>query len=435
LTALGEEFASSALELARSLWAELGVGDAPRRHDWQALDLEPLIIFTAACAAADARLRSRTIDWCIANSGYVSGVRLHHFWRLADKSTRRAVEEYVATIESATRQASSPEARASPRPRRRPRVRPDLRRPSLVQLRLRGVVGVSVRAEIMKLLLADPARPRTASSLATSAGYGKSALMRGLDMLTTAGITTVERAGSLLVYRLSRPAALGHLLEALPAAFPDWWAAFKVIDGIGRYARVADREPAHRVAAATRLLQEVRSELQRVPAGSLPPRVTDAGTIGEFEDWARAFVAEQARAGGTAGPAREVVYTVHRLLLGGWIATVSEAGDHPRPLALSGSPELRPDRRARRRMPEDEVGAAADVIESMLLDMRTRGLQRSQGSVVLRESVADSLIPALSREFASELLEPIHKGQSAAFTEEFLQRWFTDRRRRLSETG
>ena len=130
-----------------------------------------------------------------------------------------------------------------------------------------------------------------------------------------------------------------------------------------------------------------------------------------------------------------MVYTVHRLLLGGWIATVMQLGDQPRPLALSDSPELRPDRRAHRRLREDEVGAAADVIESMLTDMRTRDLQRSQGSLVPRQSVSDSLLPAMSREFASELLQPMHKGESATFTQEFLQRWFLNRRHRFTAAG
>jgi len=435
LTVLGDEIASSALELSRSLWAEFGVGDAPQRHEWQALDLEPLILFTASFGSADGLLRSKSIEWCVANSRFLSGHRLHHFWRLADKSTRRAVEGYVATLESASRLTSVPESPEATRRRPRARVPPDLRRPSLIQLRLRAVFGLSVRAEILRLLLADPSRPRTASSLAASAGYGRGALVQALEMLSMAGIVTVERAGSLLVYRLSRPTALGQVLEVLPTAFPDWWAVFRVIEGILRYTRVSDRPPAGRVASAARLLHALRNELHRLPELSQPPRVTDAGAIEAFEDWAREFLAGHGAAGVSAGYAREVSYTVHRLLLGGWMATVREAGEQPRPLALSDAPELRPDRSARRRLKDDEVGAAADVIESVLLDMRTRDLRRSQGSLVPKESVSDSLIPEMSRDFATELLHPIQKGQSATFTEEFLQRWFANRRDRVTATG
>ena len=434
LSAFSDDIASSALALAQSLWAELGGADAPRRHDSQAIDLEPLIIFTACCVSGDPRLRTRTIDWCAANGRYVSAFRLHHFSRQSPASTRRAAERYISRVDSGARQASHAESPAAGR-RARPSLIPDLRRPALIQLRLRAMVGVFARAEILKLLLADPDRPQTASSLVATAGYGKGGLAQALDMLTMAGITSVNPAANRSVYKLSRPVELAQALNGLPASFPDWWAVFTVIDAILRYARGASKDPARRVAAAAKLLHDVRSDLERVPAGARPPPITSASSIAAFDQWARAFVGDLSGAKATMEYGREVVYTVHRLLLGGWMATVKEAGDQPRPLALSDGPELQEDRRAHRRMNLDEVGAAADVIESMLLDTRTRDLQRRHGSLVSRQSASDSLLPAMSREFASELLQPMHKGHSANFSEEFLQRWFASRRQRFSATG
>jgi hypothetical protein len=427
LSEFSDAIASSVLDLVRSLWAELGVGDAHRGHEWQALDLEPLIVFTAFCSAADARLRDRTIAWCVANSRHVSGLRLHHFSHGADPSTRRAVERYVATIVSTTRKASR-------LGRTGPLDGPDLRRPSLIQLRLRALVGVSARAEVLRLLLADPERPRTASSLAGPAGYGRGGLAQALEMLTTAGITSAERAGNRTVYRLNRPAQMVEMLNGLPAAFPDWWAVFRVTEGVLRYARDAAEEPARRAASAVRLLTDLHDELQHWPAEGRPPRIAGPSSLAAFDQWARDFVAAQANPSRSTAQTREVAYTVHRLLLGGWIATVKEEGDQPRPLALSDGPELRNDRRARRRLREDEVGAGADIIESMVTDMRTRDLQRSQGSLVRRASL-DSMLPAMSREFAAELLQPMQKGQSATFTQEFLQRWFASRRARFTAAG
>jgi hypothetical protein len=417
-----DDVANSALTLARSLWAELGVSDAPRRHDWQALDLEPLIIFTACCALSDGRLRAMTIDWCMANIRYVSSVRLHHFCRQAGPHARRAAERYIGAIESGAK--------------RRPRMTltPDLRRPSLIQLRLRALVGVSARAEILKALLASPQHQRTTPSLVDGAGYGKAGVAQALDLLTLAGITVAEPSANRLVYKLSRPDELARALNGVPAGFPDWWSIFKVTEAILRYARGASSEPGQRVAAAQGLVREMKDELQRLPGRSRPPPVTRPESIAAFDQWARSFIADQAESGGTADEAREVVYTVHRLLIGGWIATVTEVGDHPRPLALSDDPELRLDRRAHRRVREDEIGAA-DVIEAMVTDMRVRDLERSQGSLVRRQSVFDSVLPAMSREFALELLQPMLKGQSATFTQEFLQRWFASRRHRFTEAG
>jgi hypothetical protein len=435
VTVLGDEIARSAVELATSLWAELGVTTSPRRHDWQAIDLEPLIVFTACCASGDARLRARTIEWCAENERYLSTFRLQRFTRLAHPTTRRAAERYVAAVAAATRKA-----KRRPPPRARTRasansLEPDLRRPSLIQLRLRALVGVSARAEVLKLMLAEPDLPRTSSSMVARAGYGKGGVAQALDMLTAAGITGVQSSGNRLLYRLNRASELAQCLNGLPAAFPDWVAIFRITEGTLRYAHSAPTEPAARVAAAAALARELADDLQRVAPGARPPRITGAASIAGFDQWARTFVEDQAGASSLLPRKREVVYTVHRLLLGGWIATVTEPGEHPRPLALSDSPELKPDRRAHRRIRVDEIGAAADVIESMLLDMRTRDLQRSQGSLVRRQSLTDAQLPALSREFASELLQPMHKGQSTSFTEEFLQRWFLNRRHRFTASA
>jgi hypothetical protein len=146
--------------------------------------------------------------------------------------------------------------------------------------------------------------------------------------------------------------------------------------------------------AAQEMAHEVRGELQRLPEPSRPPHVAGPDAIDAFDRWARAFIAEHAGTAGGGDQAPSVVYTVHRLLVGGWIATVTEVGDQPRPLALSDGPELRPDRRAHRRLREDEMGAAADVIETMFTDMRTRDLERSQGSLVRhRTAEADAQGP------------------------------------------
>jgi len=145
LSTFRDDVAGAAVELARSLWAELGVNGVPRRHDWQALDLEPLIICTACCLVANTRFRARTIDCCIANSRYISMLRLDHLARQTDPDARSAIDRYVASIEKGSRPAAG--------------VAPDLRRPSLIQLRLRALAGVTARAEVLKLLLASPEQP------------------------------------------------------------------------------------------------------------------------------------------------------------------------------------------------------------------------------------------------------------------------------------
>jgi DNA-binding transcriptional ArsR family regulator len=433
LTAFGDEIAGHALELLGSLWAELGVDGAARRHELQALDLEPLIVFTLCCA--DARLLAKALDWCANNSRYLSGPRLNHFLRRFGTPARQAFEMHGAPVLSSvlTPSAASQSVAAASRPR--VSLTPDLRRPSLVQLRLRAVVGVSARAEVLKALLYTPEQALTASALASRAAYGKDAVAQALDLLTVAGITTAISEGKRMVYRLSRPVEFAQALAGVPPHFPDWAPLLLTLNVALRYARRSAAEPGMRLKAAGDAARSVRAELGRVPGAERPERVTDERSLTAFERWTQDFAAGLMGTPPAEPAQREVTYTVHRLALGGWLATIKDAAEQPRPLALSDSPELKPDRRARRRLKLDEVGAAAEMVESILLDIQTRELQRRQGSLVRRESITDSLLPALSRKFAVEQLEPMHKGQAAAFTEEFLQRWCASRRDYLSAAG
>ena len=154
MTRLAQEIDGLALDLAWSLWSELGVDGIRRRHDWQAIDLEPLIIFTSYVGSSDSRLRANSIDWCIANAGFASAFRLRNLAEQAGPTMREAFGRYAATVKAHAKvpwpatgdplKIWTSEHSGSP----------DLRRPSLIQLRLRALVGVSARAEILKLMLA-----------------------------------------------------------------------------------------------------------------------------------------------------------------------------------------------------------------------------------------------------------------------------------------
>lgn len=430
VTTFAADVAGFARDLLLSLWSELGIEGAPRRHDLQAIDLEPLIVFTVLFA--DAALRARAIDWCSINRRYVSLARLNHFSWLFGHASRQAFKRYTAPLAAGARSVGRTAARSR---KTRTGGAPDLRRPSLVQLRLRALVGVSARAEVLKLLIAGPDEPRSAASLGGRAGCGKGRLTQALDALAAAGIVSPESGeGARTVYRLNRPSELAQALSGLPARFPDWPAVFLVVGAILDYSRAsAGRGSTARVEAAAGAVENVRDHIARVPGASRPPTVTDDASVLDFERWARDFVMNQAGSQVRLTTKRELTYTVHRLLVGGWIATVKEEGDQPRPLALSDDPELHADRRAHRRLNLDELGAAAEVIESIFYDIRSRDLQRHRGSVVPRGAVSDSQLPEMSREFAAELVSPMRKGQAATFTEEFMRRW-TDSHR-FSATG
>jgi len=410
-----DEITTLALELARSLWAELGVGSGQCRHDWQALDLEPLIIFTATLAATDDEFVTGTSRWCALHSVCLSIIRLRNLSLRFSSTTRESLDIFMRAQES------------NGRGQRASGDWPDLNRVALLQLRLRALVGVGARAEVLKLMLADPEEPKAVADIARSAAFETLDCVRTLDALSAAGVLKVEPAGHRFQYRLARPSDLAMAVNSVPVAFPDWIAVFTVIDGIREYAAHDGEDPARRVAAAKKLTDGLRTQFERLGVAAEVPDIVDEKSVAAFEEWARSFVAEQAGATLQAD-VNEASYSVHRLAVGGWIATVTVAGGQPRPLALSDTPLLRPERRQQRRSQRGSLGDAALVVEMMLQDLLTRAVQRRLGSTASGKAVSELVLPEVSREFAAELLLPIHAGEAASFSERFLQRWLANRR-------
>lgn len=417
MTRLSLEVQALALDLAWSLWAELGVEATARRHDWQAIDLEPLIIFTAQLGRSDNRLRASTIDWCIANARFASSFRLRNLADHASPATRAAFGRYAATVRA---HAKVPwPGQGDPLTLFHPgrTGSPDLRRPSLIQLRLRALVGVSARAEVLKLMLADPDRPQAASTLAEGAAYGKGSVARALEMLTMAGIVQVQPAANRLLYRLSRPGELSQTLQWLPSVFPDWWPIFTIIEALTDYAHSVSGPPSARMAGLKKLLLRIDHDLHRLDIAEHVPRAVGHATVAEFEHWALDFLAEQTGHIQTAGATREITYVIRHLAFGGWLGTVIVSRRQPRPFE-SGEGHL------------DEGTGAGQLAHLMFKDVIGKRHRRGRPT-----PPDDSLTQVISREFAEELLRPLRAGQEATFTAEFVRRWYENRRQRFGATA
>ncbi|MEA2655442.1 MAG: hypothetical protein QOI23_807 [Chloroflexota bacterium] len=425
MTRFAHEIDSLALDLTWSLWSELGVDGVRRRHDWQAIDLEPLIIFTSYIGSSDSRLRANSIDWCIANARFASAFRLRNLAEQAGPAMREAFGRYAATVKAHAKVPWPAHGDPLALWTSEHIGTPDLRRPSLIQLRLRALVGVSARAEILKLMLAEPERGQAASTLAESAGYGKGSVAQALDLLTMAGILYVQPTANRLVYRLAHPAELASALQWLPAVFPDWWPIFKVTEAIVELAHSRSTSSNARVAMAHKVLDRIDPDLRRLGIVEQVPRPTGPASYTEFEHWATTFLADQAGRGEMTPAAREVTYMIHHLSFGGWMATVSQRGRQPRQLDPDAGDEAAPEV-----TPFDERTGAARLAQAMFGD----ALARARPGV--REAHAgEDVTRVISGEFAEELLRSMRPGQEASFTAEFVRRWYENRRHRFGATG
>ena len=399
MTRLRQDVDRLALELAWSQWRELGVGATSPRHQWHAIDLEPLIVFTSGLGS-DTRLRARTIDWCITNARFTSALRLRHFAARATLRTRKAFGRYAATVK--VHSALPWPAQGDPYvmlPRDHQEATPDLRRPSLVQLRLRALVGVSARAEILKVLLAGGDGPQTASALAETSGYAKGGIAQALDMLTMAGLLNVEPSANRLVYRLANPQELGRLLRWLPVGYPDWQAVFRIVERLVEYAEAATGRAAQRLSPAAALFAAISCDLARLGVDAKVPTPVDAATLVNFEDWALEFLSAQTE-GRHSASSHQAFYILRREGSEEWTAGIATPAGLTRPLLDASST------------------GAQDVATAMFRD-------------ALDPDAEWDAMDAVCTEFADEVLRALHPGHSATYTAEFVRRWYGNRRKRF----
>ena len=285
-----------ALELAWSLWGELGVRGVVRgRHEQWSIDPEPLIAFTAREGDRDPRLRDESVDWCITQERYVSLARLRSIVRRADASTRKAFGGYAATLSEHTRR-SWPEA-TEPwpyQPTGRSLLAP-LVNPALIRLRLRAVFGVGARAEILHSFVGQPQAHLTSAELARLTGYTKRNVTEELDRLELAGLLQVAAPSNQYLYRLHDRTALLDFVGERPHVFPSWEPLFRIVAALVDTIRAIESAPETTQAIELeRLVAEIAPDLQAAGV-SPPPRERDrAGSPQPILGWAFGFMRQLA---------------------------------------------------------------------------------------------------------------------------------------------
>ena len=255
-----ETLRSANLELAWSLWTELGVPGVVRRHEAFLIDPEPLVIWSAGVIAADPRLRDLVFRWCRQHGDRLSASRLkgllvgmptpaaHEFGRFA------AALNSVSTVRwSGSADGMSP----WPRPGDKGPLPLPLDRPALLRFRLRALAGVGTRADVLCELLAIGQGWVSASDLAGE-GYTKRNVARALAELETAGIARSRAKGNSLRFQLAAPPLLGQLVHGQTGAMPRWTLIFRVLAELTCLVeRVHGRTPAVRRVEAHKVREKI----------------------------------------------------------------------------------------------------------------------------------------------------------------------------------
>lgn len=196
-------------------WAQMGVLAEPRRPSVWSQDPEALIVFTLDVARDDPRLFDELLDWMAVNDGLVSTRRLGAMCE--DDEDRRLVKATVGWLaqlrtpavretvvasgdleplfprlsswrgdpDSAfataglLRPGVTPSGKASP---------PDLRVPINFAFRLRRLLGINARSEVVRYLLLARVGPADVAAMTKSARFASRNVREALTSLEDAGV-------------------------------------------------------------------------------------------------------------------------------------------------------------------------------------------------------------------------------------------------------
>jgi uncharacterized protein YegP (UPF0339 family) len=292
ISALRHHIERSLLAFAWDEWSQMGVFSKARMASPWAQDPEALLLFTLEVARLDPRLFDEVLDWMVVNEPLLSVRRLRgmavdeHDARLAAAAlawlgshrprSRLSTESDVRDGDALeplffddpvwgddldpafaehgfARSTVHPSGKAS---------EPQLEAPINLGFRLRHLLGVGARAEVMRFLLTVDAPWATSQVVANSAGYSKRNVYEALTSLHSAGVVTLWTVGVEQRYGVD-PDRWARLLDIAPGAWPiqrDWPQLLGPLRLILRRLR----ELEHRDLSEYLLASEIRELLDEV---------------------------------------------------------------------------------------------------------------------------------------------------------------------------
>ena len=240
-------------------WAQLGMLSASARRDRWAADPEALLLLSFEVGREDPRLFEEVLDWMLVNERLLSAQRLRNL--ASDEADRALAGAAIGWLrewrpkhrppapegpgaDEATKPlflgARAPVEQPDPaflehgllkgwrEPERRS-AEPDLAAAINLALRLRSLLGVGARAEVVRVLLTAEAPRMSVQALAASTGYAKRNVQEAAASLRAAGAAGSSTIGNEQRFELPR----GRWLELLdlPRAplHVDWPQLFRAL--------------------------------------------------------------------------------------------------------------------------------------------------------------------------------------------------------------
>lgn len=284
---LSKELDKLLLDLAWSLWTELGVAGNKRKHQNFLITIEELIILTVALAEIDPRLRDESLDWCSQYHHFISTSRLKSIIKSFESSLNEPFSNYSATLNSFSRSAWPLFQDSLPLKimlSHKSSLRP-LESPALLNIRARSVFGTGARADLVTFFLTHAKSDFSASDV-TEIGYSKRNLAEILEEFCLSGLFDKFLLRNQQRYRLIKNDQLVKVLGPIPKYTPSWRMIFELLlplrDCINR---TANSSESTRVVAIRNLLMASQKNLERLNLTSPILQADYHSYLNSFSEW------------------------------------------------------------------------------------------------------------------------------------------------------
>lgn len=307
-SALSHRLDQELRDFAWEEWAQMGVLAASRRRSSWAQDPEALVIFTLEVARDDPRLFDELLDWLVVNEPLVNMRRLRamrdgpeddklflaiFMWLDRHRRSKTVAVRERADLEPLFRGLSEKIADPDPefaaagllRPVAKPSGKagvPEMLAPINFAFRLRQLMGLNARSEVVRYLLTAPT-PADASTITRSAGFARRNVRQALLSLQDAGVVSQRGKRRFSVDR----EGWTHLLRIEHDELPAYQAWPQILGGLRKAARWLQRQDLDGFSdymlgsEARDLLEDVRDQFEE--AGFSVGRTPAAGAWGDLK--------------------------------------------------------------------------------------------------------------------------------------------------------
>jgi hypothetical protein len=302
LNSLNEDLHTRMLELMWRQWTALGVHGYGASWEGSPIDPDSLLLFSCTAARQDARLFDAVVEWMEHNGRYVGVARVRRMLgsgAFAGEQVFHAVVHATADSESAPKWerlarrfehepgevplfhlsngkplpvVGEPDSRFLKWGLIRDRYESrgvagmfDSRNPVSILLRLRALLGVNARCEILLYLMLNPSG--TPRAMARACGYEPTTVVKAMREMADSGLLDVRKDGRHTVCRIEAEDWCRLLIEEdVPLSWISWSQLFGALERI-----------------MTVLDHAVRTEESELAQASILRRVFEQGVIEALE--------------------------------------------------------------------------------------------------------------------------------------------------------